>query len=110
MNREGPWPLTKEREDEINTYIDIAETRKSSLESLSAVTTFIAGFALVDLAAFNAKEFSSDGDPRGDIYVALMAIVVSTTVFVSVAGIFIVFTITSLQVREKLTWRVLVQL
>ena len=100
-NLKGPWPLTQERIEQIEFRIDLAETRKSSLESLSAVTTFIAGFALADLAAFSAKEFGSNGNPRAHIYCALMAFVVATTVFIAIVGIFIVFTITSVQLHDK---------
>ena len=61
--------------------------RIESLGTFSAVTTFIAGFALADLGGFDYESFNY---PLGEIYVVLMALSASVLAFNAIVGVLVI--------------------
>jgi hypothetical protein len=81
---------TRPPQDEIDRLTSMADVLASRLDIISSVTTFIAGFAIVDLSAVQVEDWEGH-ETALRVYAALMAFTVAISSTTSILGVMIAF-------------------
>ena len=81
---------TKPPQDQIDALAEVADVLASRLDIISNVTTFIAGFAIVDLSAVQVEDWEGH-ETSLHVYAVLMAFTVAVSSTTSILGVMIAF-------------------